>query len=202
MVEFLQYCMLNLYRFISHGIYLIFFVFLSTGKEDEKAKLADLKKELEVDVHKVALDELYKRWSTNPVTGLNASQAKTNYEKFGPNALTPPPTTPEWIKFLQALFGGFAMLLWLGAGLCFIAYSIQASTMEQPPDDNLYLGIVLTAVVVITGCFSYYQESKSSKIMESFKNMVPQYALCLREGEKITIKAIQKYVLLICEKME
>jgi len=160
------------------------------GKDEkEKAKLADLKKELEVDVHKVAIDELYKRWSTNSVTGLNASQAKTNYEKFGPNALTPPATTPEWIKFLQALFGGFAMLLWLGAGLCFIAYSIQASTMEQPPDDNLYLGIVLTAVVVITGVFSYYQESKSSKIMESFKNMVPQYALCLREGEKITIKA-------------
>merc|ERR1712226_105650 len=110
-------------------------------------------------------------------------------EKHGPNALTPPPTTPEWVKFLQALFGGFAMLLWLGAVLCFIAYSIQASTMEQPPDDNLYLGIVLTAVVVITGIFSYYQESKSDKIMESFKNMVPQYALCLRNGDKVTIHA-------------
>ena len=81
------------------------------------------------------------------------------------------------------------MLLWLGAVLCFIAYSIQASTMEQPPDDNLYLGIVLTAVVVITGIFSYYQESKSDKIMESFKNMVPQYALCLRNGDKVTIHA-------------
>ena len=27
----------------------------------------------------------------------------------------------------------------------------QASTVEEPPDDNLYLGVVLTAVVVITG---------------------------------------------------
>lgn len=53
----------------------------------------------------------------------------------------------------------------------------------------MYLGIVLTVVVVVTGVFSYYQESKSSKIMESFKNLVPQYALCLREGEKLTIKA-------------
>jgi sodium/potassium-transporting ATPase subunit alpha len=25
--------------------------------------------------------------------------------------------------------------------------------------------------------------------MESFKNMVPQYALCVRNGEKLTIKA-------------
>ena len=132
---------------------------------------------------------MFKRFSVNPDTGLTAAQAKASFEKHGPNALTPPPTTPEWVKFLQALFGGFAMLLWLGAVLCFIAYGIQASTQEQPPDDNLYLGIVLTAVVVITGIFSYYQESKSSKIMESFKNMVPQYALCLRDGEKLTIKA-------------
>jgi len=81
------------------------------------------------------------------------------------------------------------MLLWLGAVLCFLAYSIQATTLEEPPDDNLYLGVVLTFVVVITGIFSFYQENKSSKIMESFASLVPQYALCLRDGEKITIKA-------------
>ena len=142
-----------------------------------------------MDTHKIPVEEVYRRFGVNPTTGLTTSQARAGNEKHGPNALTPPPTTPEWVKFCQALFGGFAMLLWLGAVLCFIAYSIQATTMEQPPDDNLYLGIVLTAVVVITGIFSYYQESKSSKIMESFKNMVPQYALCLRDGDKVTIKA-------------
>ena len=45
------------------------------------------------------------------------------------------------------------------------------------------------SVVVITGFFEYFQESKSSKIMESFKNMVPQYALCIRDGDKQTVKA-------------
>ena len=39
---------------------------------------------------------------------------------------------------------------------------------------QLYLGIVLAAVVIITGIFSYYQEFKSNKIMESFKHMIPQ----------------------------
>merc|ERR1719220_955444 len=152
-------------------------------------KLDDLKKEMEIEDHKIPVEELFKKYKCNPETGLTAAQAKANLERDGPNALTPPPTTPEWVKFLRALFGGFAMLLWLGAGLCFLAYGIQASTLEEPPDDNLYLGVVLSAVVIITGIFSYYQESKSSKIMESFANLVPQYALCLREGEKITIKA-------------
>jgi sodium/potassium-transporting ATPase subunit alpha len=48
---------------------------------------------------------------------------------------------------------------------------------------------VLTAVVVVTGIFSYYQEAKSSKIMESFKNLVPQYALAIRNGQKTNIHA-------------
>ena len=72
------------------------------------------------------------------------------------------------------------MLLWIGAFLCFLAYTIQATTGGDPSPDNLYLGIVLAAVVIITGVFSYYQESKSSAIMESFKSMVPQYALVSR----------------------
>lgn len=76
-----------------------------------------------------------------------------------------------------------------GAVLCFIAYSIQATTFEEPPDDNLYLGVVLAVVVIVTGCFSYYQEARSSKIMESFKNMVPQYAVVIRDGHKMNLPA-------------
>jgi hypothetical protein len=30
-----------------------------------------------------------------------------------------------------------------------------------------------------------------ARIMESFKNMVPQYALCIRDGEKLTLQAEQ-----------
>merc|ERR1719266_510781 len=162
------------------------------GKKKDASEMQNLKKELELDVHKVEKEELFKRWGvTDPTRGLTESQAAANLAEYGPNALTPPPTTPEWIKFCQNLFGGFAMLLWIGAILCFVAYSIQASAFEEPPDDNLYLGIVLTAVVVVTGIFSYYQESKSAKIMESFKNLVPQFALALRDGEKVEIKAEQ-----------
>merc|ERR1712172_310607 len=160
------------------------------GKKKEQ-NLDNLKQELELDVHKVSVDELCKRFHTNIENGLTTKQAEAGIEQYGLNQLTPPPTTPEWVKFCQNLFSGFACLLWLGAILCFIAYSIQASAYEEPPDDNLYLGVVLTAVVTVTGIFSYYQESKSAKIMESFKNLVPQYALVRRDGEKISISAAE-----------
>lgn len=49
------------------------------------------------------------------------------------------------------------MLLWIGCVLCFIAYSIQASTSDEPADDNLYLGVALAVVNIVTGVFSHYQ---------------------------------------------
>uniref|UniRef100_G1RSV7 Sodium/potassium-transporting ATPase subunit alpha n=1 Tax=Nomascus leucogenys TaxID=61853 RepID=G1RSV7_NOMLE len=128
------------------------------------------------------------------VGGHSHQKAKEILTRDGPNTLTPPPTTPEWVKFCKQLFGGFSLLLWTGAILCFVAYSIQIYFNEEPTKDNLYLSIVLSVVVIVTGCFSYYQEAKSSKIMESFKNMVPQQALVIRGGEKMQIN-VQEVVL-------
>ncbi|XP_071841579.1 sodium/potassium-transporting ATPase subunit alpha-3-like isoform X2 [Apostichopus japonicus] len=158
-------------------------------KKGEKKDLDDLKKEMELDEHIISLEELYARLETNFEQGLTKAKAAEILERDGPNALSPPPTTPEWIKFCQQLFGGFATLLWIGSVLCFIAVIVEFSSSENPQKDNLYLGIVLAAVVIITGCFSYYQEAKSSRIMESFKHMVPQEALVLRDGEWMTINA-------------
>ncbi|OTF77675.1 hypothetical protein BLA29_002373 [Euroglyphus maynei] len=158
-------------------------------KNGKKENIEDLKQEVIMDEHKIIIEELVLRLKTNADTGLTNAQAKNVLERDGPNALTPPKKTPEWIKFCKQLFGGFALLLWIGAVLCFFAYSIQATTYEEASPDNLYLGIVLAGVVIITGCFSYYQEAKSSAIMESFKNMVPQFATVIREGQKLTVPA-------------
>jgi sodium/potassium-transporting ATPase subunit alpha len=159
------------------------------SKKNKKAELDDLKQELEMDEHKIPLEELYERHGVDPNTGHTNARAKQFLERDGPNELSPPKTTPEWVKFCKQLFGGFSLLLWIGAILCFIAYSIQASTYEDPPGDNLYLGIVLTCVVLVTGCFAYYQEAKSSAIMESFKNLIPQFAIVIRENEKLNVHA-------------
>merc|ERR1712227_972837 len=164
---------------------------MGRGSGKKGKNLNELKQELEIDVHRVSVDELCKRFTSNVSEGLTDDQVAKGIAEYGLNQLTPPKTTPEWVKFCQCLFSGFAMLLWFGAILCFLAYSIQASAYEEPPDDNLYLGIVLAAVVTVTGIFSYYQEAKSAKIMESFKNLVPQYALARRNGEKVTVPAAE-----------
>jgi len=149
------------------------------GKDD-----ADLRKEVELTEHQDSIEQVCRQYETDGDKGLSTAVAEERLKRDGYNELTPPKTTPEWVKFCRNLFGGFSTLLWIGAILCFLAYGIECASNDDPVEDNLYLGIVLSAVVILTGVFSYYQESKSDKIMESFKNLVPQQALCIRNGEK------------------
>ncbi|KAL4636328.1 sodium/potassium-transporting ATPase subunit alpha-1 isoform X3 [Arapaima gigas] len=156
-------------------------------KKAKKKDMEELKKEVDLDDHKLSVEEIQRKYGTDIIKGLSSERAKEILARDGPNTLTPPVTTPEWVKFCKQMFGGFCMLLWIGAMLCFLAYGIQTVYEEDPVNDNLYLGIALAFVVFVTGCFSYYQEAKSCKIMDSFKNMVPQQAVVIRDGDKKSI---------------
>eukprot|EP00033_Pygsuia_biforma_P002503 GCRY01002773.1.p1 GENE.GCRY01002773.1~~GCRY01002773.1.p1 ORF type:complete len:1058 (+),score=237.52 GCRY01002773.1:171-3344(+) len=152
----------------------------AAGKEVPEKTLDELKKELEMDEHKIALEQLCERLTTDPEKGLSSTVAADRLQLNGPNMLTPPKETPEWIKFLSQLVGGFATLLWVGSILSFVGYGLDSS---EP--SNLYLGIVLALVVIITGVFSYFQESKSSDIMKQFKNLLPPQCTVVRDGKEM-----------------
>ncbi|KAH8418895.1 hypothetical protein KR009_002243 [Drosophila setifemur] len=160
-------------------------------KKKTKKDIQAFKKNVETDNHKISVEELIQRLRTDRDKGISHSEAKLRLELYGPNTLTPIPPTPKWIVFLKVMFGGFAILLWIGAGLCYIGYLFQTFGQDKVPDDNLYLGIALTVLVILTGLFTYFQVHKSSAIMDSFKNLVPQYATVIREGEINTIPAVE-----------
>merc|ERR1712130_871758 len=100
---------------------------MGRGSGKKGKNLNELKQELEIDVHRVSVDELCKRFNSNVGEGLTDDQVAKGIAEHGLNQLTPPKTTPEWVKFCQCLFSGFAMLLWFGAILCFLAYGIQVT---------------------------------------------------------------------------
>jgi len=98
---------------------------------------------------------------TNNLTSLN--ELSKSYEK------------PEWLKFVEELTGFFALLLWFGAILCFIGYGLRFEV------DNLALGSVLAAVVLITGIFSYSQNSAAASLMSSFEALMRDEIICLTD---------------------
>eukprot|EP00656_Telonema_subtile_P001048 TRINITY_DN104_c0_g1_i1.p1 TRINITY_DN104_c0_g1~~TRINITY_DN104_c0_g1_i1.p1 ORF type:complete len:1548 (+),score=502.27 TRINITY_DN104_c0_g1_i1:107-4750(+) len=118
-----------------------------------------------------------KKYNWSVKDGLTTENATTSLAEFGENRLTPPEKLPEWLKFILHLVGGFSLLLWAGSILCFAVFAINGIA------DNLYLGIVLAAVVTGTGIFSYMQEAKADATMDAFANMAPEQVYCRRNGQ-------------------
>ncbi|OWZ11191.1 Sodium/potassium-transporting ATPase subunit alpha [Phytophthora megakarya] len=164
------------------------------GKEDTD----DAKRELVMEEHKQSPAEIFADLGSDPVNvkifadlgsdpvnGMTQHDVQGRLESEGLNRLTPPKQTPEIVKYIRELTGLFSMLLWIGGALCLIIYGLQGDP------NNLYLGIVLFLVVIITGTFSYFQNAKSSNLMESFKQMMPTVTTVIREGKSQKIDASQ-----------
>ncbi|XP_068785563.1 potassium-transporting ATPase alpha chain 1 [Struthio camelus] len=160
----------------------------------KKERLEDMKKEMDVDDHKLDLPDLEAKYSTSLTRGLGPGAAAERLLRDGPNELRPPRGTPECLKFARQLAGGLQCLMWVAAAICLVAFGIQRGQGDLTSADDLYLAIALIAVVVVTGCFGYYQEFKSTNIIASFKNLVPQQATVIREGDKFQIDANQLVV--------
>ncbi|XP_063797791.1 potassium-transporting ATPase alpha chain 2-like [Pseudophryne corroboree] len=158
------------------------------GKKSD-AKVQKLKQELEITDHKLSVDELERKYSVDIKLGLSTASAQEILVRDGPNKLSPPKGTPEIVKFMLLMTGGFSIVFWISSALCFLAYGLQAAQDPNVAKDNLWLALILIAVVVMTALFAYYQEAKSTNIMAGFKNMVPQQALALRDGKRIEMLA-------------
>lgn len=102
--------------------------------------------------HLFSEPDLLKELGTH-IEGLSAAEAEIRLEKYGLNEITPPPVTHWLVKLFLILVGGFQLMLWFGAALCFIVYGLSNGEDVQ----TLALAIVLVAVVLLTSFFQFYQ---------------------------------------------
>jgi sodium/potassium-transporting ATPase subunit alpha len=150
-------------------------------KEKNNQGIADL------DQHRISWNELYSRLEVKPditTTGLTDAEAKARLMKYGENTLTEKVKVPWYMQIIHEWIQPFSLMLWAGGILCFIAYGLD------PADpSNLYLGIVLLFVVMLTGIVTYLQNAKSDSLMASFKNFIPPQCNVIRDGKTIGIQA-------------
>jgi len=136
-------------------------------------------------MHQLSLPAFYQRLHADPVRGLSERECAQRLERDGSNVLVQRRRTPEILRFAQHLTKLFALLLWAGAALSFLAEWLL------PGQGHLYIGSALAAVVVLNAAFSYYQEYKAEKIMAGFHSMLPAMARVLRAAGIATIPAAQ-----------
>ncbi len=134
------------------------------------------------DEHKISMEKLCHRLHAIP-EGLTTQDAKKRLLQYGYNVLQGEKKQPLIIRFGKHLVNYFAILLWIGAILSFIA------EYYAPNEGYIYIGIALAAVVVLNGVFTFIQEYQSEKIMESFKKMLPLKITALRNGKETEILA-------------
>ncbi|EGD77433.1 sodium/potassium-transporting ATPase subunit alpha [Salpingoeca rosetta] len=116
--------------------------------------------------------------------GLSTEEAQHRLEEDGPNVLTPPKRTPQWVIFLRQLLDPFMLMLLAAAILSWVAYGLDTT---EPL--NLWLGVILFAVVLVTSFMSFLQERKTSNLMSLFADLSPPKALVVRDGAQMEVEA-------------
>ncbi|MCX6557526.1 MAG: HAD-IC family P-type ATPase [Candidatus Aminicenantes bacterium] len=110
--------------------------------------------------------------------GLKQEEAQKRLAAYGPNILKKIKQTPAYIKLLKNFVSIFAILLWIGGGLCFI-----------PGVDMPQLGWAIFCVILVNAVFSFWQEYQAEKAIEALRKLLPQKSTILRDGRKIEIVA-------------
>ena len=151
-------------------------------------------KAADIVAHKYSTLELTSFLRTDIDRGLSAQESNVRLQQDGLNLLTPPKETPWYIKLLLQMVGGFQLMMLIGSILCFIVGPISNPVDYQ----TVYLGVVLIIVVITTGLFVFFQESKSDSVMAGFKALAPSICNVLRDGQLIEIDAKELVVGDIC----
>jgi sodium/potassium-transporting ATPase subunit alpha len=138
-----------------------------------------------LDHHTLTVNDVYRRFGTQPNYGLSSVEAARRLTSNGPNRLTPP-KPKVWKQILEALFGGFCSILWFASIMCFLAWK----PIGNPSDPmNLAMAILLLFVIALQAFFTAYQSWQTSRIMESINGMLATTAFVLRQGQVMEVSA-------------
>lgn len=125
----------------------------------------------------VALDqqEIIQELRTS-LQGLSDEEARRRLKECGPNELKKIGRAPVVALFLKNLVNLFALLLWIGGALAFIA---------QMPE----LGVAVFVVILVNATFSFWQEYKAERAVEALRRLLPSYARVIRDGQERKLPA-------------
>jgi calcium-translocating P-type ATPase len=112
--------------------------------------------------------------------GLTAGEAALRLKDFGPNQVERVARRPLIIRFGKGLTHFFALILWLAAGLAFVA------EWREPGQGMAAMGAAIVAVVLINGVFSFWQEYRAERAILALRDLLPHQVRALRD--RVTIE--------------
>lgn len=138
---------------------------------------APLACDTEPTCHALTRNEVFERLGTSE-HGLSSEEAAARLAQYGPNEIREIRGKSLLLKFLENFYHLFAIMLWVGGGLAFVA---------KMPE----LGWAIFAVIFINAIFSFWQEFRAGKATEALKRMIPSKAKVIRDGQMHEILACE-----------
>lgn len=128
------------------------------------------------------IKDLMSNLKTSP-TGLSNKEVLARQKIYGKNVLSAKKKNPLWLRFLLQFKNFFSLLLLTGSLLSFISESLS------PGEGSIYIAYTLLVVTVLNAAFTFMQEYKAEKAMDSFKNLMRTKIFVVREGKEKEIDA-------------
>ena len=115
--------------------------------------------------------------------GLTAAEAVRRLAEFGPNHVEEVGREPLLLSFAREFTHFFAVTLWIGAALAFVA------DYFDPGQGMARLGVAIVGVILVNGIFSFWQEYKAERAVAALRQLLPQKVQALRGGETVEMPA-------------
>jgi calcium-translocating P-type ATPase len=115
--------------------------------------------------------------------GLAAAEAARRLAEYGPNRLIEVGREHWLARFLRQFSHFFAIILWLAAGLAFIAEHYD------PGQGMARLGVAIVGVILVNGVFSIWQEYRAERAMAALRRLLPRRVRASRAGVVLEIDA-------------
>ena len=114
-----------------------------------------------------------------PVPGLTSQEAARLLGRCGPNVLAEA-KGPSWaIRFGRNIVNLFALLLWAGSGLAWLAGMPE-------------LSVAIVGVILLNAVFGFAQEFRAERAVEALQGMLPHRVRVRRDGRphEITVAEV------------
>jgi sodium/potassium-transporting ATPase subunit alpha len=108
--------------------------------------------------------------------GLSNTEATRRLAEYGPNRVEEIRGEPLALRFAREFTHFFAFILWLAAGLAFLAEHYE------PGAGMASLGFAIVGVIVVNGAFSFWQEYRAERAIAALKDLLPHQVTALRDG--------------------
>lgn len=116
-------------------------------------------------------------------TGLACAEVERRLQEYGPNGVEAAPRLPAWWRLAREFGSFFSLILWLAAALAFLA------AWHSPDLATVQVGFAITVVILVSGLFSFWQESRVERTLLALRQLLPQQAQVLRGGEVAVVGA-------------